>query len=77
MDEYLQNKILGGFVFVFTTISSIIYLFLGIVCAYNNCNKIVAIIPLLLIIVLYFVAHVEWNSEFYENLGRDTKPVRG
>lgn len=74
MDEYLQNKILGAIVLAYTCIMTGLYLFMAVFNLYES--KLAMVVCTGIIIVLYFIGVVEWNSEYFETVYRDTK-VRG
>ena len=74
MDEYLQNKILGAIVLAYTCIMTGLYLFMTVFNLYES--KLAMVVCTGIIIVLYFIGVVEWNSEYFETVYRDTK-VRG
>lgn len=73
--EYIGNKILGGIVYAYVFIMSIVYGFMLVANMYES--AIAAFVTLGLLLVLYFIGIVEWNAEYYENLGKNTKIVRG
>lgn len=72
--EYIWNKVLGGIVYAYVFIMSIIYGFMLVANMYESI--IAAFMTLLILLVLYFIGIVEWNAEFYETMG-NTKRVRG
>lgn len=71
--EYIGNKILGGIVYVYVFIMSIVYGFMLVANMYES--AIAAFITLIILLVLYFIGIVEWNAEYYETMG-NTKIVR-
>lgn len=73
--EYIGNKILGGIVYAYVFIMSIIYGFMLVANMYES--AIAAFVTFGLLLVLYFIGIVEWNAEYYDNLGKNTKIVRG